>query len=42
MKLILNVIWQFFVIIGEHRYQMSKCRGYGMYRSVSIFDKKSQ
>ena len=31
MKRVLSSIWRFLEIIGEHRYQMSKRRGYGMY-----------
>jgi hypothetical protein len=31
MKKILNAIWQFLVVVGEHRYQWAKHRGYGMY-----------
>ena len=31
MKKVLNAIWQFLEIVGEHRYQMSKRRGCGMY-----------
>jgi hypothetical protein len=31
MKQVLKAIWQFFKIIGEHRYQMAKRRGYSMY-----------
>ena len=31
MKQVLKAIWQFFEVIGEHRYQMAKRRGYGMY-----------
>ena len=32
MKRVLNAIWNFFEIIGEHRYQTAKRRGgYGMY-----------
>lgn len=31
MKKILHAIWVFFEVLGEHRYQMAKRRGYGMY-----------
>jgi hypothetical protein len=31
MKQVLKAIWSFLEIVGEHRYQMSKRRGYGMY-----------
>jgi len=31
MKRILNAIWQFLQVLGEHRYQWAKRRGYGMY-----------
>lgn len=31
MKRVLNAIWNVLAIIGEHRYQMAKRRGYGMY-----------
>ena len=31
MKKILNAIWKFLEVLGEHRYQWAKRRGYGMY-----------
>jgi hypothetical protein len=31
MKQVLKAVWRFFEVIGEHRYQMAKRRGYGMY-----------
>ena len=31
MKRMLKAIWQVLEVLGEHRYQMAKRRGYGMY-----------
>jgi hypothetical protein len=31
MKKILNAIWDFLQAWGEHRYQLAKKRGYGIY-----------
>jgi hypothetical protein len=31
MKQVLKSIWQFLEIIGQHRYETAKRRGYGMY-----------
>jgi len=31
MKRVLNAIWNFLQAWGEHRYQLAKKRGYGIY-----------
>ena len=31
MKRVLNAFWNFLEAWGEHRYQIAKRRGYGMY-----------